>query len=219
MAVITCDINLEDPALNLDQQAPIVQCEHNVTRINFTRTIYEQESSQPTITLIFRSARGEEFTYTPIDYTVVERTSVIETVSEDTTEESPIEETETGSSEETEPSEETETGSSEETSEETPASEPVTITYWEETYSFLIPRPITEYDGIVSMSVCYIWRDTITVDGIERTIIAKEWNSLTTTFVVKATLHVYGVINQLDPTYVLEYDETGKIVYLTTDQT
>jgi len=189
MAVITCNINLEDPALNLDQQAPIIQCEHNVTRINFNRTIYEQESLQPTITLIFRSARGEEFTYVPIDYSVVERTG-----------------------------DETEIGSSEETSEDTPATE-TTTTYWDETYSFLIPRPLTEYDGIVTMSVCYIWRDTITVDGVERTIIAKEWNSLTTTFVIRATLHVYGVINQLDPTYVLEYDESGKIVYLTTDQT
>lgn len=211
MAVITCDINLEDPALNLDQQAPIVQCEHNVTRVNFNRTIYEQESSQPTITLIFRSARGEEFTYTPIDYMVTERTTVVETISEDTTGESTTEGTETGSTEGTE------TGSSEETSGESTTE--TTITYWDETYSFLIPRPLTEYDGTVSMSVCYIWRDTITVDGVERTIIAKEWNSLTTTFVVRATLHVYGVINQLDPAYVLEYDDSGKIVYLTTDQT
>lgn len=189
MPVINCTVDLLNPALVLDQPFPIVKCEHNVTRIEFTRTLDEYTAGvtvDPHIGLIFRKPNGEELEFTPTDYLVTEYGSEPEPTPE------PEEPTEEGEGDEEE-----------------------SAHYWEETYAFNIPRILTEHAGRLTLTLCYIWLGTVTVDGTQRTIIAQEWNSSEGTLTVSDTLHTYGVISLIDPTYVMEYDDSGTIVYLT----
>ena len=208
MAVISCFVNLDDPTLNIAQESPIIQFNHNISQLSFTRYLSEYTegvSVVPDISLIFQTPRKETFTFKPVGYSVVERTRTDSGDEEEPTATETGEET-GGETEPTAPS----------TSEDEP---PVEITYWEETYTFNIPRILTEWPGELIVSLCYIWRDKIVdEDGEVRDIIAQEWNSLPASLTVNQTLHTYEVINQIDPSYVLEYDDTGTIAYLTPDR-
>jgi len=220
MAIITCLVNLDDPVLAIDQPAPIIIAEHNITTLQFVRQLDEYVEGQtvmPTPTLIFESPKKEQFTFTPKNYAVTAHTEVID---EDEGEED-VDTTETtgdGTSEDDTPLTEgvadDQTGTDDTEPTEPPT--PTTVTYWEETFSFDLPRILTEWPGVLTLALCYIWRDTITDEhGVSHVIIAKEWNSLPAALTISDTLHTYEVINRLDPSYVLEYDETGTIAYLT----
>lgn len=281
MASIACLINLDDPTLTLDQQFPIVQSQHNMTKLAFSRVILDYDPENdivPNVTLAFESSSHEEFTFSPTNYAITEigreenpdtplipqDDSTVATSGDDetgtsgggTTEAEPVED-ETGDNSggdnsgsgdsstipEAEPVEDDpividdsggdsggddaggddtggdDTGGDDTGGDDSGDDSDLPIHYWLETYEFNLPRILTESSGVITLSVCYMWLDTVTENGVPRVIIDQEWHSLPAKLNVVATLHPYGIINQIDPSYVLEYDKTGTIAYLTPDTT